>query len=109
MDDADQSPDADSYSQFGAMRAGFDTYRAFRTDRVHFQEHMAKNPKLSMPVLAAAGDACFFADYYEDMAKEFADDVSFKIVERSGHWMPEENIEGFINMVKEFLQEKKFI
>jgi hypothetical protein len=59
---ADPVADADSYSQFGGMRAGFDTYRAFRTDRVHFQEHMAKNPKLAMPVLAAAGDACFFAD-----------------------------------------------
>jgi hypothetical protein len=44
------------------MRAGFDTYRAFRQDRKDFQAHMAKNPKLSMPVLAAAGDACFFAD-----------------------------------------------
>jgi pimeloyl-ACP methyl ester carboxylesterase len=47
--------------------------------------------------------------YYEDMAKEFADDVSFKIVARSGHWMPEENPEGFVSMVREFLQDKKFI
>lgn len=43
------------------------------------------------------------------MAKEFADDVSFKIVERSGHWMPEENPEGFYGMIKEFLVEKKLL
>lgn len=49
------------------------------------------------------------SQYYEDMAKEFADDVSFKIVERSGHWMPEENPEGFYQMVKEFLEEKKLL
>ena len=43
------------------------------------------------------------------MAKEFSEDVTFKIVERSGHWMPEENPEGFIKMVKEFLTEKGFL
>lgn len=53
---------AHAYTQFGALRAGFDTYRAFRQDRVDFQEHMKKNEKLKMPVLAAAGDACFFAE-----------------------------------------------
>lgn len=47
--------------------------------------------------------------YYEEMANEFAEDVSFKIVKRSGHWMPEENSEGFIEMVRDFLKEKNFI
>ena len=61
--------DTDAYSQFGAMRAGFDTYRAFRQDRTDFREHMGKNPKLKMPVLAAAGDACFFAEVSSQSVK----------------------------------------
>lgn len=42
--------------------------------------------------------------FVEDMAKELAVDVSYASVEGSGHWVPEENPEGLLREVLNFLR-----
>lgn len=44
----------------------------------------------------------------EDQCNEFATDVEFKIVPHANHWIPEENPDGFMEVVSRWLKEKGF-
>ena len=58
-----------------------------------------------MPVLAVAGEANLFAEVNEAMVREVADDVRAVTVPRSGHWVPEENPAGLLEVLLPFLAE----
>jgi pimeloyl-ACP methyl ester carboxylesterase len=75
------------YSSAGALRAGFEYYRAIFTDIDHNKEN-AKT-RLGMPVLALGGERGFRSAPLKCM-ETLADNVRGGVVERSGHWIPEE-------------------
>jgi pimeloyl-ACP methyl ester carboxylesterase len=75
------------YSGLGAMRAGFGWYRTMDKDLADMQA--AARTRLSIPVLALGGDASLGATPGNAM-RAVADDVEGGVLERCGHWMPEE-------------------
>jgi pimeloyl-ACP methyl ester carboxylesterase len=91
------------YSAPGAMRAGFEYYRAVFTDIDHNKEN-AKT-KLKMPVLALGGERGFHVLPLRSM-KELAENVRGAVVERCGHWIAEERPEYLIDQFTAFFAEK---
>jgi pimeloyl-ACP methyl ester carboxylesterase len=75
------------YSAPGGLRAGFEYYRAIFTDVEHNLEN-AKT-KLRMPVLALGGERGFGEMTIKSM-QQLAEDVRGGVIERCGHWIPEE-------------------
>ncbi|MBZ6493688.1 alpha/beta fold hydrolase [Natrinema longum] len=90
------------YAQAGGLRGGFEYYRAYDADAEHNQAH-AEDP-LEMPVLALGGAASFRDLPIRDM-EAVATDVESEVVERAGHWIPEERPEYFVERLTEFLEE----
>ncbi len=82
-----------SYSQPGAMRAGFNYYRAFPTDYMDNQA-IPEGHKLPMPLLGLSGGAkSGRRDLVRQSLENVADDVTAIVVEDAGHWLPEEQPE----------------
>ncbi|PDT82215.1 alpha/beta hydrolase [Sinorhizobium sp. BJ1] len=79
------------FSGPGGMRAGFELYRAFSRDREENRAALARDGKLTMPVLAIAGEASAFAAIIEPMMREVAETVTKAIIPQAGHWIAEEN------------------
>jgi pimeloyl-ACP methyl ester carboxylesterase len=75
------------YSATGGLRAGFEYYRAIFTDTEHNTEN-AKT-KLKMPVLALGGERGFGESTLKSV-RQLAEDVRGGVIERCGHWIPEE-------------------
>jgi pimeloyl-ACP methyl ester carboxylesterase len=75
------------YSGLGAMRAGFAWYRTMEQDLADMQE--AARTALTIPVLALGGDASL-GETPGNAMRAVAEDVESDVLERCGHWMPEE-------------------
>ncbi|QLG50692.1 alpha/beta fold hydrolase [Natrinema halophilum] len=90
------------YSAPGGLRGGFEYYRAYETDAEHNREH-AEEP-LEMPVLALGGDASFGELPIRDM-NAVATAVDGDVVDRAGHWIPEERPAYFIDRLTGFLED----
>ncbi|WP_049888585.1 alpha/beta fold hydrolase [Natrinema sp. J7-2] len=88
------------YSQAGGLRGGFEYYRAFDTDAEHNRNHA--DAPLDMPVLALGGAASFRDRPIRDM-NAVATDVEGEIVDRAGHWIPEERPAYFVERLTDFL------
>ncbi|MER2196666.1 alpha/beta hydrolase [Methylobacterium brachiatum] len=93
-----------AYSRPGGMRAGFELYRAFPTDVERNRADLERNGKLAMPVLALAGAHSTFARSMDGMMREVAEDVTFQVIERASHWIPEENAEALVAAVMSFVR-----
>ena len=87
------------YSKAGAMRAGFDVYRAFEEDAEENREWIKEKGKCLVPALALSGSESFLAPGAGDMLKEVHESVEVEEVEGSGHWIAEERPEGFVKAV----------
>ena len=85
------------------MRAGFEYYRALWTDLEHNKEN-ARTP-LEMPVLALGGDVGFGERTLESCRK-VAKDVRGGVIERSGHWIAEEQPEQLADHLLKFFGEE---
>jgi pimeloyl-ACP methyl ester carboxylesterase len=101
--DADLDVYASAYSAPGAMRAGFELYRAFDRDAQDNRDALARNGKLDMPVLAVGGATSTSGPLIEEMAREVADHVTAVRIPRAAHWIPEENPAAFTAALLEFL------
>lgn len=88
------------YSEPGALRAGFEYYRAAPTDAAHNREH-AERP-LELPVLALGGRSTFAHRTVETM-ETVAEDVRGDVVDRCGHWIPEERPDRLVEELDAFL------
>jgi pimeloyl-ACP methyl ester carboxylesterase len=97
--DEDIAVYARAYAAPGGLRAGFELYRAFPEDERRFKAFMAT--KLSMPVLALAGDKSNGMSELE-MARELADNVQGGVVPNTGHWTPDENPEFLVEQLVRF-------
>ena len=80
-----------AYSAPGAMRAGFELYRAFDQDAEDNRDALKRNGKLTLPVLAVGGETSTSGPLVEEMMREVAENVSGVRVPRTAHWIPEEN------------------
>lgn len=90
------------YSQPGALRAGFSFYRATPQDIKDNQAFIAEG-KLQMPVLALGGGESFGRRelVMESMAR-VADNVTGGVVERCGHFIPEEAPDVLLESLLDF-------
>lgn len=75
----------------GAMRAGFEPYRAFDRDAQDNRAALARGGRLTVPVLAVGGAMSTSGALIEEMMREVADDVTGFIAAGTAHWIPEEN------------------
>jgi pimeloyl-ACP methyl ester carboxylesterase len=88
-----------TYSQSGAMKAGFEYYRAYFKDSERGREY-AKT-KLQMPVLAIGADSVY-GQAVEQCMKRGALDVEGVIIANCGHFVPEEQPEALIGYILNF-------
>jgi pimeloyl-ACP methyl ester carboxylesterase len=91
---------AKSYGQPGAMRAGFEVFRAFEQDGKDLGD-LAKT-KLTMPMLVLAGEKAS-GDFLIQQGRLVADNVEGVIVKGSGHWLVDEAPDQVIPRLVSFL------
>jgi pimeloyl-ACP methyl ester carboxylesterase len=103
ISDADLDVYASAYSAPGAMRAGFEVYRAFDRDAEDNRDALARNGKLTVPVLAVGGATSTSGPLVEEMMREVAETVTAVRVPRSAHWIAEENPTALTAALLEFL------
>ncbi len=90
------------YSAPGAMRSGFDYYRAIFDSIAQNRETAAK--KLPMPVLAIGGEK-WLGPLMTKMVEPIAKTLRVEIIDGSGHFVPEEAPEATARLLQKFLSE----
>jgi len=85
--EADRQFYARAYAQPGAMRAGFEVFRAFEKDAKDFAEF--SQTKLTMPMLVLTGEKAS-GDFLIEQARLVDNDVEGVVIKGSGHWLMEE-------------------
>lgn len=103
ISDADLDLYVSAYSAPGAMRAGFEVYRAFDQDAEDNRDALKRNGKLAMPVLAVFAAISNSGPLIEEMMREVAENVTGLRVPQSAHWIPEENPLAFTEGLLKFL------
>jgi pimeloyl-ACP methyl ester carboxylesterase len=103
----DQELDAyvSAYSAAGALRAGFELYRAFDRDIDDNHQWLTAHGKLTIPVLAVGGQASTTGPLMAEMMREVADDVTELRVPNAAHWIAEENPRALVDGLVAFLAE----
>jgi pimeloyl-ACP methyl ester carboxylesterase len=92
-----------AYEQPGAMRAGFDLYRAFEQDARDIRAALESEGKLKMPCLGLHGEASLsHRSAVEEVGHEIAENVTVEGIAGSGHWIADENPGGLIESVLRF-------
>lgn len=92
-----------AYEQPGAMRAGFDLYRAFEQDAVDIRGALESGGKLKIPCLGMYGEASLsHRSAAEELGNEIAESVTVEGIAGSGHWIADENPEALIATVVDF-------
>ena len=87
VSEADRRFYTKAYAQPGAMKAGFEVFRAFDQDAKDFAE-LAKT-KLKMPMLVLTGQRAS-GDFLIQQGRMVAENVEGVIVKGSGHWLMDE-------------------
>ena len=95
-----------TYTQPGAMRAGFNYYREMARDAKDNQAFI-KQGKLQMPILVYGGGAANAGRglYAMDSWQRVADNVCGGVAEGCGHWIPEERPAWTVERLLEFFGE----
>jgi pimeloyl-ACP methyl ester carboxylesterase len=93
-----------AYSAPGAMRAGFEVYRAFDRDVEDNREALKRNGKLTVPVLAVFASVSNSGPLVEEMMYEVSENVTGLRISASAHWIAEENPSAFTEGLLKFLQ-----
>lgn len=94
---------AASFCQPGAMRAGFDLYRAFPQDAKDNRAQLKKNGKSKVPAAALSGEMSLLLEVADEQTKEFYESAESVLVSHSGHWTAEENPQSFVKGVLGFI------
>ncbi len=92
---------AKAYAQPGAMRAGFEVFRAFEGDAKDFAG-FAKT-KLKMPMMVLSGEKAG-GQFLIDQGRLVADKVEGVVVKGSGHWLIDEAPDQVIPQLLTFLR-----
>ncbi|KAI9822701.1 MAG: hypothetical protein M1827_000420 [Pycnora praestabilis] len=91
------------YEQPGAMRCAFNVYRAFEEDAGENRTWLRDQGKCRVPALALNGEGSGVVEEAEGMIREMYENVEVAIVEESGHYIAEENPDGFVREVLAFV------
>jgi pimeloyl-ACP methyl ester carboxylesterase len=91
---------AKAYAQPGAMRAGFEVFKAFEQDSKDFAD-FAKT-KLTMPMLVLSGEKAG-GQFLIDQGRLVDDNVEGVIVKGSGHWLMDEARDQVMPLLVTFL------
>jgi pimeloyl-ACP methyl ester carboxylesterase len=102
--EADKQEYLRSYAAPGGMRAAFEYYRAFPEDERQNRESARR--KLTMPVLALGGAQAIGA-LVLSTAQAVATNVRGGVIERCGHWIPEERPEYLTEQLLTFFGEER--
>ncbi|MEU5022993.1 alpha/beta fold hydrolase [Streptomyces milbemycinicus] len=93
-----------AFSRPGALRAGFDDYRAQERDLALDDEDATAGRRLTMPVLALWGSAGLPARLPTlDIWRQYADDVTGAQIPDCGHFIPEERPDALLAHLRTFL------
>lgn len=95
-----------AYSQPGAIKAGLEVYRAFERDAEENMQWLNQHGKVRMPTLLMMGSESMLAQMAESMVNEYHDDAEVLLVKKSGHYIAEENLKGFVQAVLYFVGEQ---
>jgi pimeloyl-ACP methyl ester carboxylesterase len=87
VSEADRRLYAAAYAQPGAMRAGFEVFRAFPRDAEAFAGFARS--KLGMPMLVLTGEKAS-GDFLIAQGRLVADNVEGVVIKGSGHWLLDE-------------------
>ena len=92
-----------AYSQPGAMRAGFNYYRALPQDVADHQRYLSEG-KLAMPIMAHGGGAPGVGRGLAALEswQRVGSDVRGGVAEGCGHWIAEENPQWVVERLLEF-------
>ena len=101
--EADRKFYAQSYAQPGAMRAGFEVFRAFEQDAKDFAA--LSQTKLTMPMLVLTGEKAS-GEFLIEQGRLVATNVEGVVVKGSGHWLMEEAPAQVIPKLVSFLNQK---
>lgn len=89
-----------AYSQPGAIRGGIGMFRT-REDNAKLNVDWMKTNKLTMPVLAVAGDAGV-GQVMIDQVKLVGVNVKGVLLQDTGHWVPQEQPQALLDLLVEF-------
>ncbi|MCF1592277.1 alpha/beta fold hydrolase [Streptomyces muensis] len=93
-----------AFSRPGALRAGFDDYRAQERDLALDDEDATAGRRLTMPLLALWGSAGLPARLPTlDIWRQYADDVTAAEIPACGHFIPEERPDVLLSHLRKFL------
>ena len=93
VSEADRQFYAAAYAQPGAMRAGFEVFRAFEQDAKHFATFA--RTKLKMPMLVLTGEKAS-GEFLITQGRLVAETVEGVVIKGSGHWLVDEAPEQVI-------------
>jgi len=95
----------EQYSQPGAMRCAFATYRAFEEDAVANQQWLKENGKLNIPAMVLSGAESRHRTEASEMFAEVHEEGAFEVatIAGAGHYIAEENPEEFVRVIRDFL------
>ena len=107
LDDAAVAEYVRAFSRPGALRCGFDDYRADPVDAGHDEDDAAAGRRIGVPLLALWGAEGVMAtlpilDLWREYAAE-ADLVRGRAIERCGHFVPEEAPAELLRELRPFL------
>ena len=103
--EADRQFYARAYAQPGAMRAGFEVFRAFEKDAKDFAEF--SQTKLTMPMLVLTGEKAS-GNFLIEQARLVDTSVNGVVIKGSGHWLMEEAPEQVIPQLVAFINKSQF-
>lgn len=95
---------AQQYAQPGGIRASINVYRLFERDAEDNIAIRDQNGKCKIPCLTLNGDKSFLAKEAADEAAEFYEHFETAVVEDAMHYIAEENPEGFVREILNFIR-----
>jgi pimeloyl-ACP methyl ester carboxylesterase len=102
VSEADRQFYAAAYAQPGAMRAGFEVFRAFERDASDFAA--LSKTKLKMPMLVLTGEKAS-GEFLIEQGRLVAENVEGVIIKGSGHWLMDEAPEQVIPKLLTFFEQ----
>ena len=96
---------AASYSQPGALRCGFNCYRAFEEDAAINTERVKAKGKCGVRCLSLWGAESYIDEAMATkMVGEFYQTAEYRGVKGCGHWIAEENPRDFVSSVLDWVE-----
>lgn len=92
------------YARPGAMRAGFELYRAFPEDEEFVRERLGTVGRMATSVLAVGGELSLSSTLLGEMASEISTDSRLEIVPGAGHWIPDQAPDYLAQLIIDFVQ-----